>query len=159
MRDVARRAELISLPLRLAMIANRAEAAVSRNREQPSLDALGVAALRNVLEFIDNARSGLEITQSTSMRNYSREAISAYRISEKALAARPRDSDQGCGTSKLLETLQRGIEGFVASPQMTCCATVEQLSEFFRQLTKVCLSMDVGVVEHVARAEPRSISA
>ena len=159
MRDVARRVDLISLPLRLTMVADRAEAAIKRFQETSRLDDLAEAEMDNVLKFIKEAQSGLAITQSTSMHGYSREAISAYRISEKACSSEPPDSGDARDTKQFLEALRQRITEFLGSPDAVESAELDKLAAFFRRLAQVCLSLNVRVVERVSRAEPRGIPA
>ena len=159
MRDVARRVELISLPLRLTMVADRAEAALTRLEQTSKIDDLARDALERILSFVEDAGRGLDISRSTSMRGYSREAISAYRISEKVLTAQPADSGKTRDTKELLDDLKRDVRAVLDTPHVVDPGKVEELNDFFHRLAQVCLSLNVRVVERVARAETRTSPA
>lgn len=157
MRDVARKVELISLPLRLAMIADRAAAALERIEGGGGLDADGESALQNVHKFIEEATHGKKIVGSTSMSGYSREAVQAYRLSERVKVLGNIAEDVG-DTGEFLSNLSGRVRR-IQDEKPVDLAVVNPLRDFFDKLARVSLSLDTGVLEHVQRRADTRIQA
>jgi hypothetical protein len=148
MTDIVREVEIVSLPLRFAMIADRAEVALTRLKQGGTLQPRDRKALERAREFLHQAQNGEKLLTSTTMQGYSPAAISAYELSEdasKEASITAPDFREQFNVTKLDSLLSQ-------TPLET--SAVDVLCKFFHALAEWCLAQDVAEVEGVQMGSP-----
>ncbi len=146
MTDLVREVEIVSLPLQFAMIADRAEVALTRIDQGESPSERDKKALANACEFLKQASKGERLQGSATMQGYSPAAIRAYELTEDA--SKQADITEHDFRQKFAEKL--------ASLSQSADKTepVESLRTFFHQLAEWCLSQNAARIEGVYLGHP-----
>lgn len=146
MTDVVREVEIVSLPLQFAMIADRAEVALTRIGQGKPPSERDKKALTNACEFLKEACKGERLQGSTSMQGYSPAAIRAYELTEDA-------SKQANITERdFRQQFVRKLASLSKPGGKT--ESVDSLRGFFHELAEWCLSQNVARIEGVYLGHP-----
>ncbi len=140
MIDIVKDVEVVSLPLRFAMIAHRADVALERVEHSDVLRKDDKRALRNAIQFLTDASLGKRIRDSQESA-YEPLAICAY---EMAVAASTKANVQGREfitkfTTELNSLLKRSRR----------LSKVSEVRAFFQHLAEWCLDQGVSEFEQV----------
>lgn len=130
MTDLVHEVEIVSLPLRSAMVADRAEAALARVEAGQGLRPKDEQALRNALGFLREADTGERVLKQLELAEYSASAVSAFELAETASR---RANLSGDFRSRFAEKIQSLLRGTPAAPQVT------DVRSFFHELAEWCL--------------------
>jgi hypothetical protein len=142
MTDIVREVEIVSLPLRFAMIADRAEVALMRLKQSSTIQDRDRKALESARKFLLQAQEGEKILTSTTMQGYSPAAISAYELSESA------SKQAGNVGPDFRKQFNVKLDSLLSETTGETGA-IDALCEFFHALAEWCLTQDVAEVERV----------
>jgi hypothetical protein len=141
MQDVYVETEVLTLPLRVAMVASRAAAVLKGVTQGRVLDEKGTCTIRALSEILEKAAQGGTVLLDRSMENYSAEAMSAYRLVQKTKKAKTGKED----TKNVVQWLIQNAKGLreLADKKQTNLQ-LENLQLFLVFLTKRSLNESAG---------------
>ena len=151
MQELAKRIELVPLPLRFTMLADRAAAELERARTAGRLDQSAQEALRRVLSAFEQAAAGEKLTSNKTMEGYSSQALRAFRLTKRA-NERLSASCSGARPNGIPKPEVR-IKKLLKNPCAIDRTLAAELSTFLRGFAKACFSLDTGIIEQVKRGQ------
>ena len=141
MIDRVREVAIVSPALRFAMIADRAEVALTRLVERIDLRDDDRRALGNVKELVEQAVKGKTLQTSERRTEYAPEAICAFEATTSASAKAEMDSPD------FLEALPESLKILAKDCSLEGGFDLTKLRDFFHHLAEWCLDQDVAPIE------------
>jgi hypothetical protein len=141
MQDVRVETEVLTLPLRFAMVASRAAAALRGVRLGKPLDEKGRHTLRVLSGLMVRAEQGGKVLRDKSMASYSAEAMSAYRLVQDTKLPGVDRCDHGAVVKKLRQ-IATDLRGLAENKPTKLNSEI--LQEFTESLTRQSLNESAG---------------
>jgi len=134
MLDVVKEVTIVPLPVSFAMVADRAEVALTRLEKGIELTPRDRRGLKNAIDLLDQAAKGKRIRESTTRTSYEPEALQAYQLLATA------SSKANVKGSDFLNRFRTVIDSFLSNESKI--PDLSALRTFFHELAEWCLRQD-----------------
>lgn len=147
MQDTYVETEVLTQPLRFAMVATRAAAVLKGIEEGKQLNQKERQALQNAVDLVHRATKGASVIRDKNMMDYSADAMSAFHLVRKTGV--PGSDKNPKPVISFLERVASALKSLIKHPERKTKFSKKKLQEFFTELASRSLSESTTPSEEV----------